>query len=166
MNLDKISQSKLLQAIIMGVAVFAVLFLVLSLGIFIGRKRADFSFRWAEQYHQNFAGPKGGFFQDFTEQDIIGAHGIFGQIIKIDPSTDTERAVLTIMGKGNVEEIVLVGEDAVIKTQKNDLDFSELKVGDSAVVIGSPNNQGQIEAKLIRIMPPPPESFFPRRKLN
>jgi len=35
-----------------------------------------------------------------------------------------------------------------------------LRVADSVVIIGSPNTQGQIEAKLIRVLPPTTSSFL------
>ncbi|HON21861.1 MAG TPA: hypothetical protein PLX48_01705 [Candidatus Paceibacterota bacterium] len=36
------------------------------------------------------------------------------------------------------------------------INISDLKVGDYVVVIGDDNSEGQIEAKLIRVVPQPP----------
>ncbi len=38
----------------------------------------------------------------------------------------------------------------------NDIKASDLKVDDSIMVIGSPNDKSEIEARLIRVLPPPP----------
>ena len=39
---------------------------------------------------------------------------------------------------------------------KNIISSNELKEGLDVMVIGSPNSSGQIEAKLIRVVPAPP----------
>ncbi|MCX6731373.1 MAG: hypothetical protein NTX55_00020 [Candidatus Parcubacteria bacterium] len=120
-----------------------VLLLVFAAGTIVGFKKANFSFRWAENYHQNFGGPRGGFFGQINGRDFIDAHGVFGQIIKIDGST------IVINGRDNMEKIILT-------TDKTVINGPQMKVNDYIVVIGDPNNAGQIEAKLIRLMPAMP----------
>jgi hypothetical protein len=113
--------------------------------------KANFSYRWAEQYHKNFAGPRAGFFGDWRMPpfgDFIEGHGTFGEIIKIEGNN------LVVKGRENIEKIVSVNEKTVIKSGFKDIKISDLKVGDMIVIIGSPNEQGQIEAKLIRVFPP------------
>ena len=104
MNTNNILESKLFKAIVLSIATVIILVFVFGLGVFIGTKKAEFSFRWAEQYHRNFGGPKGGFFNDIAGRQFTDANGVFGEIIKIDDKT------LTIKGKDNVEKIDLVGE--------------------------------------------------------
>ena len=152
MNTDNFFQSKLFKGIILGLAAFMILMLVFSLGIFVGARRADFSFRWAESYHRNFAGPKEGFLNDFIGDEFMDANGVFGIILKIDGQT------LTIKDKDNVERIVLVNEKTTIRYLKEDEELSDLKINDNIVVIGEPNSSGQIEASLIRVMPPMPRN--------
>lgn len=157
MDIDKFFQSKLFKGIILGIGIFAILLFVFWAGMFVASKKADFSFKWGENYHRNFAGPQEGFFSDFMGKDFMDAHGIFGQIIKIDPSTSSGQAVLVIKDKDNTEKVVLIKDDTTIRRFRDNLKLSDLKVGDYIVVIGDPNDAGQIEAKLIRIIPPPPE---------
>jgi hypothetical protein len=159
-----------LKWVILGLVILVVIVFIFGVGIFVGERKARFSYRWAEQYHRNFAGPRAGFFDDwrsFPGGDFIGAHGVFGQIIKIDPSTNSGQATLIIKGGDNVEKIVLVKDDTVIKSLQNTLKLSDVKVDDYIVVIGEPNDAGQIEAKFIRLLPPPGENsfnmFLPRR---
>ena len=38
---------------------------------------------------------------------------------------------------------------------RDEIKISDLKIGDFIVVIGSPNTDGQVEAKFIRLMPEP-----------
>ena len=153
MNASNILESKLFKAIVLSIAALIILVFVFGLGVFVGTKKADFSFKWAEQYHRNFGGPKGGFFSDIAGRQFTDANGVFGQIIKIDGQT------LTIKGKDNVEKIVLVGDEATIVFQKKNIKLSELKIGDGVIIIGEPDDSGRIQAKLIRVLPLPPVSL-------
>lgn len=142
-----------LKWIIIGLAGFITVVLIFGAGMFIGGMKARFSYGWAESYHKNFGGPKGGFlenWQDFPTEDFIGAHGLFGQIIKIDGS------IFVIKGGDNVEKIVLIKDDTAIRRLRDTIKITDLKVNDYIVAIGDPNDAGQTEAKLVRLLPPPP----------
>lgn len=161
----KISRDAL-KKIVIGLAIFAIAILIFGAGILVGGMKARFSYRWAESYHKNFAGPRGGFFGDWRGMpplpgDFIEGHGAFEEIIKIEGDT------LIIKGKGDVEKVVLVTEKTIIQSGRKDIKISDLKVDDQIVIIGSPNEEGQIEAKLIRVFDgevmktPPNFSRFP-----
>jgi len=155
---NNIFESKLFRAVILSIAGLIVLGFVFGLGVFVGTKRADFSFRWADQYHRNFAGPRGGFFGDFMAQDreFTNSNGLFGQIMKIDTSAGSgQDGNLTVKDRDNTEKIVLISDKTSIIYQKKNIRLSDLKTGDNIVVIGEPNNNGQIQAELIRVMPDP-----------
>ena len=142
--------------VVSGLIVFLLIF---KLGIAVGYQKAAFSYRWGENYHRNFGGPKGGFMREFNQEisggDFIGGHGTFGQIISI---ADSE---LVVRGKDNVEKIIVVNENTDIRRFRDTIQIEDLIVDEPIVVIGEPNDQGQIEAKFIRIMPMP--SRLPRR---
>jgi hypothetical protein len=160
MDINNIFESKLFRGIILSIAGLIVLIFVFGLGVSVGTKRADFSFKWAENYHKNFAGPREGFFNDFMGKEFIDANGVFGQIIKIGEQS------LTIKGRDDVEKIVLTDEKTTIRFQNVNIKFNELKVDESIIVIGEPNDKGEIEAKLIRVMPPMPLSQQTQNILN
>jgi hypothetical protein len=151
MNED-IFQSKIFKWVIVGVACFIILTFVFGLGVFVGGRRANFSFKWAEEYHRNFSGPQDGFFGNFMDMDreFSNANGSFGQIIEVN----AEDGTLTIKDIGNVEKEILTSNRTSIVFQRNNLEISDLKIGDSVVIIGEPTNAGQITAELIRVMPP------------
>jgi hypothetical protein len=151
--MEDIFQSKLFKGIILSIALLIVLSLVFSLGVFVGSKKANYSFQWAEAYHRNFGGPQGGFFGGMMGGDFIDANGVFGQVIKIDTTT----SVLTIKGVDNVEKTVLADNRTAILFQRKNIKLSELKINDNVVVIGDPDANGQIKAELIRVMPTPPK---------
>lgn len=144
-------QNKLFKIIILSVAGLIAICFIFGLGMFVGMEKADYSFRWAEEYHKNFAGPRAGFFGTFmgTENQFLNSNGVFGKILKIDGN------ILTIKENDgdNSEKAVLIGEKTSIISLRKNLKISDLKIGDNAVVIGSPNSSGQIQADLIRVMP-------------
>ncbi len=147
MELKQLVQSKIYVIVALSIAAIAVLFLTFGAGMYVGFHKARFSYQWGENYHKNFGGPRGGLFRDFGGKDLIDANGVAGQIMKIDGST------LVIKGRDNVEKIVVVKSDAIVKRLNETVKLSGLKVDDLIVVIGEPNDQGQIEAKFLRIMP-------------
>ena len=155
---NKIFNTDTLKWVIIGLAGFIIVVLAFGLGIWVGTKKAEFSYRWAESYHENFGGPRGGFvanWRDFPAGDLIEGHGSFGEIIKIDDNS------FVIKSRENAEKVILLKEDTVIEKFRETIKPGDLKTGDFVVVIGSPNDSGQIEAKLIRVMPAPPMSFLP-----
>jgi len=141
----------ILKWVLVGLVVFIVLVLVFKIGMFVGEKKAQFSFRWAENYHKMFAGPKAGFLGNLRMppfSEFIEGHGTVGEIIKIEGNN------LIVKGRGDVEKLILVNEKTIIKSGFKNVKVSDLKIGDIIVIIGSPNEKGQIEAKLIRVFPP------------
>lgn len=155
MDPNKIFQSKAFKIILWALGVFILVAVSFGAGMFVGFKKAGFSYKWGENYHRNFGGPKGGFAGDFMGRDLMNANGVVGQIIKIDGQT------LVIKGQDNVEKIILLKADSVLREFMNTISQGDLKAGDFVVVIGEPNDQGQIEAKFIRIMPAPPSGVPP-----
>jgi hypothetical protein len=139
----------ILKWIIICLAGFVVVVLIFGAGVKIGTLKARYSYRWAENYQRNFAGPRGGFLENFRQgfgdRDFINAHGTFGSIIKIDGNT------VIVKGKDDVEKTVLLSEKTIITANRKSLKAGDLKVDDQVVIIGSPNERGQIEAKLIRV---------------
>jgi len=124
-------QSKIFQNLILALAIIILVLAAFQAGIMVGFKKANFSNRWADNYNQNFA----------------AAHGVFGQLIKVDGSN------LVIKGQDNLEKIVVTGTSTSIVEFRNAIKLGDLKINDNVVVIGEPNDLGQIDAKLIRVMP-------------
>lgn len=147
-KVKKIFQNRdVLKWVIIGLAGFVVLVLVFGAGVNVGTLKARYSYRWADNYHKNFAGPRGGFLGDwqrFPAGDFISGHGAFGEIIEIKDNG------FVIRGRENVEKVVVTNEDTTITKGRETIKYG-LKIGDRVVIIGAPNDEGQIEAKLIRL---------------
>lgn len=149
MNLKQWLQSPAFLKILCGVGVLITALTILQAGIFIGFHKARFSYRFGENYTRNFTGPRGG----FAPMGMMGlggftdSHGVAGKILKVSLPT------ISIEGADKIEKVVVITEKTEIRELRRDLAPSELKADMSVVVIGSPNEQGQIEAKLIRVFP-------------
>ncbi|KKS99545.1 MAG: hypothetical protein UV75_C0003G0021 [Candidatus Giovannonibacteria bacterium GW2011_GWA1_43_15] len=149
MDIGNFLKQKNSKIIAISIGALILFLLVFKAGVFVGYKKASFSYKWGENYHRNFAGPREGFFGDlkrgFGDKDFIDAHGIFGTIIKIDGN------IILIKGKDNVETAVLVSDTTVIRRGRETIKPADLKTDNHIVIIGSPTEQGQIDAKLIRL---------------
>ncbi len=53
------------------------------------------------------------------------------------------------------EKNILTDDDTSVRRFRERISVSDLKVGDLVVVIGSPDDKGQIQARLIRLIPTP-----------
>ena len=66
-----------------------------------------------------------------------------------------QRKKLAPLSPENTEKVVRIESDTVIRKLRDTIQLSDLQVGDMIVAIGSPGDNGEIDAKLIRDLPPP-----------
>jgi hypothetical protein len=153
MNFRTLFQSKTFQGVLYGIGIIIVLLLVFQIGVFVGFKKAEFTYAWGSNYYRNFAGPPPEFMQEFEGRDMMNGHGTLGSILKIeDPN-------IVIKGQDGVEKVIVTTKDTVIRNLLDVIKLTDLKENDPVVVIGSPNDAGQIEAKFVRVMPVPPQGM-------
>ncbi len=148
MNIENLSKSKNVRAVIVSIGVLVVVLSILFAGINIGERRARFAGNYGDNFERNFMGPRGGQMpgRGFFNEMLPGGHGAVGEIISINLPQ------LIVSGPDNLEKTVLVSSTTVFRRFQENIQSSELKAGDFVVVIGNPNDNGQVEAKLIRIM--------------
>jgi|SRR3989344_4521504 len=151
MHYKELLQSKVPKKILYGIGIAVIALVIFQAGVFVGYHKAAFSYRWGDNYYRTFGEPQKRFGREFPRGGFSDAHGATGKIIKIDLPT------FVVQGQDNIEKIVVIKNDTAIRRSRNAAQQTDLKIDDFVVVIGSPNDQGQIEAKLIRLMPPPPE---------
>jgi hypothetical protein len=146
-TLKEFVRSRQFTAVIIALGLVITLLIVLRLGIAIGYQRAIFASRFGEQYQNNFVGPRrtppgfGG--------PMMDAHGGFGEILKIDSN------LITVRDQDGTEKSILSSTSTTIREFSNTLSLSDLKVGENIAVIGEPNSSGQVDARLIRVIPQP-----------
>jgi hypothetical protein len=150
MDLNKAVGSKTFKWILIALGEIIILLVVFWLGMTVGLRKANFTLRWGENYEQNFGGPGRGplpplFGQMPDPNRILNPHGTSGSVLKVDGNT------LVIKGENNTEKTVVMDDTTTITKQRQAIKPSDIKVDDEVVVIGMPNNQGQIQAKFIRV---------------
>lgn len=154
MSNNNFFQSRKFKKILYGVGATIIILMVFQTGMFVGYRKASFSYRWGDNYYRIFGkhhkGERimGGRVTDFFHSgDLTNSSGSIGQIASIDlPS-------LTINNTDGTERMVLIADDTVIRRYRETINANDLKIGDFIVVIGAPNDSSQVEAKIIRIMP-------------
>ncbi len=139
--------------IILGVVgALVILLITFQLGIFVGMRKGLFVSRWGENYQRNFVdggrGERGEFMNNMMGRGFK-SHGAIAKIIKI------ELPNITVAGGNDAEKVLVVDSKTVIQRFKETIQPTDLKVGDNIVAIGAPNSNGQIEVKLIRVLPSP-----------
>jgi hypothetical protein len=164
MDYKKFYQSKafIIKKILYGIGIIIVALLIFKAGTFVGYRKAAFSYGLGENYYRAFGKHREGImgernmpgFLNFpNDRDFSNPYGPMGKIIKVESPT------LILEDRDSVEKIVLIKDNTVIRRFRDTIKLTDLKPGDFIVVIGSPNNQGQIEAKFIRVMPASPQTM-------
>ncbi|MES2023687.1 MAG: hypothetical protein V4439_03310 [Patescibacteria group bacterium] len=156
-KIKKVFESKVLVKVLQVVGIVIVALLIFSAGVVTGFHKASYRHAWGEHYYDNFGkmgrrdgmrGMMGGAMGEMME-NYPNAHGAIGKIIKIQLPT------LIIADKDNTEKVVLIKDDTKIINGRDEIKKEDLKVDDFVIVIGTPNAEGQVESKFIRIMPVP-----------
>jgi hypothetical protein len=148
-------QSKMFKGFIIGIATVLVLMIVFQAGIFVGFRKANFSQRLGENYGRIFGDGKRSnimdeMFRGMSFDNLPGGHGAVGAVIKVSSST------IIVSEPNNIEKIVLLNGETAIRKARDEVKIKDIVIGDFVSIIGESNIKGEIEAKLVRIMPPPP----------
>lgn len=147
-------QSKMFKKILCGLGVLIVTLAVFQAGVFVGFKKANFSYGLGDNYHRMFGerdrdsfGGMTGFSGMMRGGDFSNAHGTAGKILKIT------LPYIMVAGQDGVEKTIVVGDKTIIRQFRNEIKATDLKIGDTIVAIGAPNGKAEIDATLIRIAP-------------
>jgi hypothetical protein len=160
MSVDGIFHSKLFKGIVIVLVILLILGLIFRLGMMVGGWKAEFSHSWGDNYQRNFlglpgdSGPMG--MMGLNDRDFMNGHGVFGKIVQINDGS------FVINDNAGTEKNILVKTDTVIKRFKDTINLKDLKTDETVAVVGMPDSQGRIEAKIVRVMPadmpPAPDS--------
>ncbi|MEI6280642.1 MAG: hypothetical protein WCP17_01425 [bacterium] len=144
-DLKKVFDSSVSFKILCGIAIIIIALLIFYAGINVGFHKASFGRAWGDNYERNFGMMQGRGM--LGKDNFPNASGAIGKIIKI------ELPNVIVQDKDNTEKIISINNDTKIQAGRNILTINDLRVNDFVVIIGSPNTQGIIEAKFIRVMP-------------
>jgi len=153
MDITHISESRRFKTIITIIVVLVGALVIFQVGVFVGYRKAVFSEGLGDNYYRAFSPrEKGMVGRGFEGDGIPGGHGAVGKVIKTSSST------LIVEGPDNIEKQVFLTDSTLFRRFKESILVEDIKVGDYVIVIGSPNKNGQVEAGLIRLIPPPPQN--------
>jgi len=150
--LKNLSRPKIFQLVIGLIIALVVLLVTFQAGRFIGFRQAVFSGHFGDNYYRAINGPDHGPLgntgpRGFWSDDLPNSHGAAGKIIKINLPT------LVVICPDNLEKVIKVGDDTIVRRWRESIKASDLKVGDFIVTIGGADDNSQIVAKLIRLLP-------------
>ena len=151
-SLSHFVRSRLFAGILIGVGIMFILVCVFEAGVSLGYHEATFSSHWGANYEQNFGngGMQGS--MGIPDGHDPEPHGTAGQIISISGST------IVVQNTDRQEQKIVISSSTVIRNQENTMTAASLATGDYVVIVGNPDNQGNIEASLIRIIPGAPNT--------
>lgn len=155
METKDIVRTKKIQVIAIVIILIAIVFGTFQAGVFVGFHKASFLFKSGDNFYRAFGnrddrlingmGKNGGMFRD----ELSGGHGTVGKIVKVNlPS-------VVVVGPDSIEKEVIVNENTNVHQLRETSSINNLSVDQFISVLGAPNDQGQIIARFIRIVPPP-----------
>ena len=134
---------------ILGIVIIALL--IFKAGEFVGYNKAGFSYRMGEKYYRgglmSMNGRSGFTPPGFMDGDFLIGHGTLGTILSINGSS------FVVSDDDNMEKMVVVASNTAIRRFRDSITFAQLNIGDGVIVIGDPDDSGQINAKLVRVTP-------------
>lgn len=133
------------------------LLVVFRAGMTVGFHKASFAFRGGDAFYRAFEGRTEGP-RVIVRDDFSAAHGVSGRIISVSLPT------FTVSVPGQNEKIVVVSSSTVLRRFRDSASTTEIRANDFAVVLGEPDAQGRIDARLIRIAPPPMTAPVPENR--
>lgn len=139
--------------ILTAIGCLIILIVVFEAGVATGYHKASFAYHWEENYEHNFGRPESPFMMG--ARAMPNPHGGAGMIASVTLPT------FVIVGGSEDEKVVRIASTTVIRNGAAAVDATQLSPGMTATVIGTPNDEGEIQAELIRIMPA--ASSTPRR---
>jgi hypothetical protein len=146
MDTKKFTQLKSPKFIIGILILIAVIFGIFQAGVFVGFQKASFLFKYGDNYYRTF-GERGNMppFRD----EMAGGHGVIGKIVRINLPT------IVVMGPDNIEKIIVTTASTTVHQFREAFPLNKLTADQFITVLGYPNEQGQIVARFIRLMPVP-----------
>jgi hypothetical protein len=151
MDLKKIYSSKTVKICVVVIGAMIYGLVIFKLGMVAGYDKADFSHSLGENYRDIFTNQPPSLGEKINDNSFTDANGASGKIIKInDP-------LLYIEEPNDGEKVVSTDQTTTIRMFREQIPFSRLKTDEFVVVVGDPDGDGTIGAKLIRVVPPPPQ---------
>lgn len=150
MDVKELLRSQTFQGVIVGVTASIIALVIFQAGVFVGFRKAAFMHRFRDVEHHD-GGSRGAFFDMPVRGPgkFISSDGAAGKVVSVSLPT------FVVADHANVEKVVRVGGDTLIRRFDQEIRPEDIAVDEFIVVLGKPNEQSEIDAKLIRILPSP-----------
>jgi len=150
MKIKEIVDSKTFKGILIGIALIIMIGVIFQVGQTVGYQKAAFSYRMGDNYHRIFGDREEGPAVGMPPKGLVTGHGVTGKIVQINLPK------LVVESPDNTEQSVVMNDRTEIRRFKQELTPGDLRPEDMVIVIGSPLDNGEISAGLIRLMPADP----------
>ncbi len=153
--------SKTFKGIVVIVGALVVALLIFQAGMMVGFKKASFSYKFGDNYSRMFgdrnsrdmrSGRDNGMSgqqSNMQFDNFVGGHGAVGKVVSINLPT------IVVFDQNNLEKPVVLTDQTIVRELRDTVSAQELQIGDEVTVLGTPNEQGQIEARFVRIVSKP-----------
>lgn len=137
------------SALVRILALLLLLALVFWIGTAVGYRKAEFSYRFSDNYFQAFGGNRANLtMMGLNRQDaLVSGRGTVGKVLNASLPT------ILVSDRDGTEKSVLITNETVVRSARMDIASSSIKADDFVVVIGSPDATGRIIATFVRVMP-------------
>lgn len=148
MDAEKILQSDNLKKALIALGVLLLILVIFQAGVYVGARNAGFSERTGDNYYR--AVEPGGVPPGPFGMMLSGGNGAAGQVISAAPPT------FVVEDKDGTEKVISVGTETGVRLFKDATSSGAIEKGDYVIVIGKPDQNGEIQAEFVRVLPPPP----------
>ncbi|MFA5185279.1 MAG: hypothetical protein WC551_02240 [Patescibacteria group bacterium] len=148
-------KSKIVWGILIGILCLVILLSVFQLGSSIGFRKARFACQWGERYGAMIGMPlhapgqgQGwgpGPMAEWPQRGVPDAHGANGSVISVSGNG------LVVKGINGIEQMILVSSSTKIRKGNLDVMISDIAPEDRVVIMGGPDESGEIQAGFIRV---------------
>jgi hypothetical protein len=112
----------------------------------VGFRKASFESRFGGQFVGRM-GDVNMMYSPFIGNRGANPHGIVGVILSINLPK------IMVKSEDGHEDTVSISSSTVVRQFRDNIAADKLKVNDNVIILGSPNEDGSINASLIRVMP-------------
>lgn len=150
MNTAEFLKSPKFKSVVYLLAILLAAVVIFEAGVAVGYHRAAFSYHWNAGFMGDDRDPRA-FFAVFQHgPDEPNPHGTIGQVVSV------HLPELLVKGPNTPEQLVIVGPGTQVRRFRSDGTSTDIAAGQQVIVVGDPDDKGQIQASFVRILPPLP----------
>lgn len=146
-EMKKVFQTKIVKTSLFVLGALIIIMAIFWSGMMVGFRKAGFNYQLGQHYQELFEGPERHLSRDFRGRNFMNANSAVGSVIRVDTTT------LIIKEDDGMEKSILISDKTSIRRFQDVILPSDIKVDEKVVILGAPSTTGQIEARLIRVMP-------------